>query len=145
MHPRNTLFSSVLVGWLALSPVAARAQEAPSERAGHVVRHEGRNVIIDLGTDDGIELGMRVQATVAVQVSLDGESGETQRRGVAVGTVVSVSAHHAQVTLGVNEHIPPDAELRPTDSPATASLAAPPRAGGRRGSGGDAGALPRPR
>lgn len=130
MDRRYTIFSSMLLASLALGPPIARAQDVAVERAGHVVRNEGRHVLIDLGTDDGIQLGTHVQATIALEVSLDGEPGETQRSAVAVGRVVSVSARHAQVAFGVNERIPNHAELRPTDAPQTASLAGPPRVGG---------------
>lgn len=94
-----------------------------------MVRRDGRDVIIDLGSEDGIQIGMHVESTEEVDVSLDGELVETQRRSVAVGEVVSVTAHRAQVSFGLNEPVPAGAELRPTTSPVSERLAAPPRVG----------------
>lgn len=121
----------------ALTPAATPPPtvEAPapiptSQRAGRVVRQDGRDVIIDLGSEDGIQIGMRMEASEEVEVSLDGVSTETQHRSVAVGQVMSVTAHRAQVTFGVNEVLPVGTELRPTTSPMTASAVAPRRVGG---------------
>lgn len=118
----------------APAPAAAATSAAPPARAparaGRVVRRSDRDVVIDLGSDDGLEVGARVEAAPETNLMVDGALAEMPRRSVAVGEVVAVTPDHAQVSFGVNELVQDDAQLRPTDAPRTASLVAPPRVGG---------------
>jgi hypothetical protein len=101
-----------------------------SPRAGHVVRVDGRDVVIDIGARDGLRSGDHIEASEEIEVSLDGEPAERQRRRVAVGEVVAVTDTRARVSLGVNEEIPEGAEMRVTDAEPTASIIGPARVPG---------------
>jgi hypothetical protein len=105
--------------------VVARARPTP----GRVERAEPGEVVISLGTSDGIQRGDHIEFALE---SGDSESEEAalSREVIAIGSVTNVSPHSARVRLGLNESVPVGAFANSTRALTTSSLSAPPRVAG---------------
>jgi hypothetical protein len=110
----------------AAAPVVPRAA---GREPGRVVREAPGEVVISLGTSDGVERDDRIEFTLD-SGERDSEEAALSRENVAVGVVTNVSARSARVHLGLNESVPIGAFASPTRTPATRSLSAPPRVSG---------------
>jgi hypothetical protein len=114
---------------------AGRAREpasppAPAARTkGQVLSTFPGGVVISLGSDDGLARGDRIELAVEADDGTVGGDGAVPREAIAVGVVTSLNERQARVRLGLNESVPLGAVVTRTRSPATASLAAPPRVG----------------
>lgn len=104
-----------------VAPVAAPqpVPPPPEKRVGRVIAVKGENVIIDLGTQDGVNEHTNVELYT---LSKDGEV-----RRVAVGAVRATSARRARIELGPNEEAPLETLARTTSDALSASYATPPR------------------
>ncbi|HEX6272974.1 MAG TPA: hypothetical protein VFZ53_08040 [Polyangiaceae bacterium] len=105
------------------------ASDAGAVWEGRVVRLLPGEVVVDIGLDEGLRQGDRVELSVVTHVDVGGERAE-EREIVAVGVVNAVSARFARVALGIGERVPLGAAARAVETPPTARRAAPPRIGG---------------
>jgi len=106
---------------------AAPPASAPARKAiGRVERAAAGDVVISLGTTDGISRGDHIEFALAE----DGYDVGLSSDVIAVGVVANVNSHSARVRLGMNESVPVGALASPTLGLATGSLSAPPRVSG---------------
>jgi len=87
-------------------------------------------VVISLGTWDGVSRGDHIELARAVTTEDDNEEAALSSELFAIGFVTNVSAHSARVQLGLNETVPPGAAASLTLAQTTSSLSAPPRVAG---------------
>lgn len=101
---------------------------APAEpRVGRVLRSQPGQVVISLGSDDGVARGDRVELSLP---GGDAEGDEAlSRESLAIGVVTHVTEQSARVRLGIGEAVAVGALATPTKAFATASNTAPPRVG----------------
>jgi len=114
------------VAGATLAPVAS----APSP-LGRVVRTTvPGELVISLGTSNGVVRGDHIE--FAPETTSDGgsEDAELSREVIAVGVVTNVIAKSARVRVGLNESVAAGAIAAPTRAPTTSSLSAPPRVSG---------------
>jgi hypothetical protein len=104
--------------------LTARAT-VPEGRVTEVMLGE---VAIDLGSEDGLRYGDRIELSVTTDLKV-GDERALSRRVVAVGVVRAVSDRFARVRLGTDERVPVGAVARPVSAPPSASRSAPPRLG----------------
>jgi hypothetical protein len=101
---------------------------APTEpRVGRVIRSEPGQVVISLGSDDGVARGDRIELSLAGGGAE--EEGALSRESLAIGVVTHVTEQSARVRLGIGEAVGVGALATPTKAFATASNTAPPRVG----------------
>lgn len=110
------------------APTAQR--ETPTLHQGRVVKSDGDEVLISLGTEHGLRNGDRVDLSLERHVVLAPGETALSREALAVGIVTTTSGRFATLRLGINERVPLGANARPTYAAATSSLTAPPRAQG---------------
>jgi hypothetical protein len=116
-------------------PLAATSTPSvPRPRTGRVLKSAAGEVLISLGTDDGLQRGDRVELSFG---HVDIEPGEQTIEEaaltgdpLAVGAVTNVGRRTARVQLGLNESVPLGAVALPTRAASSAGLVAPPRVGG---------------
>ena len=104
-------------------------EEVEPRREGMVVELGLGDVVVDLGSDDGIAHGDRIELTAVTSEAVGTERAKT-RNVVAVGVVSAVSRGFARVRLGINERVPLGALARPVDSNPTNRRLTPPRPAG---------------
>src|SRR5262249_10289124 len=118
----------------ALPPKPVAAEPAAPKRAmprravGKVVKLLENEVVVSLGTEDGVERGAHIELPLDAPQPQSIDDEFELRDTLAVGVVTSATDHGARVRLGVNESVPLGAVAAPTLATATASLSAPPRA-----------------
>lgn len=105
-------------------PSPARRRQRTGE-VGRIVETYPDEVVIDLGSDDGVAEGDRIAFEVSAATHRRSRMARTET--IAVGRVVLVDSDHAVVRLGLDERVTSDAVARLTRRPATASRVAPPR------------------
>lgn len=113
------------------SGVPDRPSESAASTAmrGSVLSSELGVVIVDLGSEDELQIGDRVEFVVEQTTALgEGQEAE-QERIVAVAPVQTVTDDRAGVALGISERVPDDAFVRPSERNITESLHTPPRLG----------------
>jgi hypothetical protein len=115
------------------SPPAAVAEAADREAAqretvGEVLESTPGELIISLGSTDGVTPSDRIE--LALEPDDDSGPAMLSRETLAVGVVTNVSPHTAKVRLGLNERVPVGALASVTRAPLTASSIAPPRVTG---------------
>jgi len=113
----------------AVVPAVPAVVEAPPGREGEVTSAELGEVVINLGSDDGLKHGDRVELSVATKEKVGGEIA-TRRQTLAIGVVTTVSERFARVKLGLNEQVPIGASARSVTKGPSESRTAPPRAAG---------------
>lgn len=115
------------------TPVAPASPPTPapptSGKSARVTQVLPGEVVIDLGRDDRVEEGARVEFSVVESLEVGGEAAE-RRRTVAIGVVSAASDRFAKVELGIDERVPLGATARIVDDSPSAKRAAPPRLGG---------------
>jgi hypothetical protein len=114
----------------ATSRSLAQVSPTPDRKnSGRVVREAPGEVVISLGTSDGIQRSDHLEFALE-----SGDSGSEEaalaREVIAVGVVTNVSPHGARVRLGLNESVPVGAFVSPTRALPSSSLSAPPRVRG---------------
>ena len=107
-------------------PGVARGSTA---REGEVTEAELGEVVVSLGSKDGLKHGDRIELSVATKEAVGGETA-TRRRIASIGVVTTVSEGYARVKLGLNEQVPVGATARVVTKGPTESRTAPPRAAG---------------
>ena len=109
-------------------PASAPAPAAASKRVGRVTRSVPGEIVVSLGSADGLGRGDHIE--LVLEHPEDAADGEValSREVVAIGLVSNVSERSAKVRLGLNESVPVGALASPSASPLTGSLSAPPRA-----------------
>ncbi|MEI9951881.1 MAG: hypothetical protein WDO74_23585 [Pseudomonadota bacterium] len=105
-------------------PVPARPQ------LGRVVHAAPGEVVISLGTLNGILRGDHIEFALERTGDSGSEDAELSREVAAIGVVTNVNAQSARVRLGLNESLPAGALASPTRAETSGSLAAPPRVSG---------------
>ena len=121
---------------LAPPPVVSAPAPAPppatsgARRVGRVTRTELGQVVISLGSLDGVTPRDRIELALEHGDGSTSEDAALSRETVAVGTVTNVTKHSARVQLGMNEDVPVGALATPTIGLLTSSLSAPPRVSG---------------
>lgn len=115
---------------VAAPPPAPATPIRPGIKVGTVVRGGLGEVVISLGSVDGIERGDHIELALEHADGLGAEDAALSREPVAVGLVTNVSQNIARVRLGLNESVPVGAVATPTRASVTASLSAPPRVSG---------------
>jgi hypothetical protein len=111
----------------AALPPPPRPASVDRNSVGRVTRSEPGQVIISLGSLDGIGRGNHIE--LAMERSEDaGDDAGLLRETLAIGVVTNVSEHSARVSLGLGEDAPVGAIAIPTVGHLTGSLSAPPRA-----------------
>jgi hypothetical protein len=96
---------------------------------GRVTEVSGGEIVVDLGRDDGVRVGDRVELSEVVEEGVGSQLVE-RRRVLAVGVVRAVSEDFARVELGMGERVPVGATARSVTRNPTRSRSAPPRVGG---------------
>jgi len=94
---------------------------------GRVTRSEPGQVVISLGTLDGVGRGNHIELTTDHGEDT-GDEATLTRETLAVGLVTNVTEHSARVSLGIGEAAPVGAVATPTVGQLTSSLSAPVRA-----------------
>lgn len=112
----------------AAPPVIPPARELPTHE-GKVIEVGIGHVVVDLGRDDGVRRGDRVELAILVTDEVGGQVA-SDREVAAVGVVRTVAADFSLVDLGMNERVPVGATARVVDRGKTESRMAPPRAAG---------------
>jgi hypothetical protein len=98
-------------------------------REGEVTEVGIGDVDVNLGREDGVKQGDRIELAVT-QSETDGGQETADRRVVAVGVVRSVAPKFSRVELGTNEKVPLGASARLVTRGKSESRMAPPRAAG---------------
>lgn len=111
------------------APPAPVVEKELLVREGSVTEVGIGEVTIDLGRDDGIKQGDRIELAVLVTDNVGGQEA-TDRQVIAVGVVRTVAPDFARVELGMNERVPLGAQARLVDRAKTESRMSPPRASG---------------
>ena len=105
----------------------APAPATGGKKVGRVTRSEPGQVVISLGTLDGLARSDRIE--LALEHPEDGsDDAALSRETLAVGVVTNATEHSARVRLGLSEDVPVGAVAMPTIGQLTSSLSAPPRA-----------------
>jgi hypothetical protein len=128
----------------ALVPAPTPAASAPTtpltpsrpttmdgKNVGRVTRSEPGQVIISLGSLDGVGRGNHIELAMERSDDAGDEAGDDaglSRETLAIGVVTNVTEHSARVRLGIGEDAPVGAVATPTVGQLTGSLSAPPRA-----------------
>lgn len=99
---------------------------SPGDWVGRVVHAAPGEVVISLGSRDGITRGDRIEFAVDRPEAMGGGEAALSRETLAVGVVTHVTEKNAKVRLGLNEAIPAGAVASLAKTPLTASLVAPP-------------------
>ncbi len=112
---------------LPLPPPASVTTVVVGKRVGRVTRSMPGEVVISLGSADGIGRGDHIE--LVLEHPEDAADGEIalSREVVAVGLVSNVSERSSKVRLGLNESVPAGALAGHSSAPLTSSLSAPPR------------------
>jgi hypothetical protein len=113
-----------------VTPPPPAAAPAPRVKVGTVVRSAPGEVVVSLGSVNGILRNDRIELSIQRADDLAAQDAGLSREPVAVGVVTHVSETSARVRIGLNESVPVGAIATPTLTPATASLSAPPRVSG---------------
>lgn len=109
------------------SPPPQRSGKSALESAT-VVESERGTVLVDMGSEHGLESGQLLELYAIEDVQLGRGSQSTQRtRTLAVAPIQSLSDTHAEVALGLNERVPSGALARATQQEPTTSRFTPPR------------------
>jgi hypothetical protein len=103
--------------------------ELPRRPEGVVVELGVGDVVIDLGKNDGLKHGDRVELTAVTSERVGRESAK-RRHVVAVGVVTAVSEGFSRVRLGINERVPLGATATRVDGKETNRRLTPPRPAG---------------
>lgn len=111
-------------------PPAQAAPPATPASRGRVVRAAPNEVVISLGTSDGIGASDHIEFALTSSGEERSEEAALSREVIAVGMVTNVSVHSARVRLGLNERVPVGAFASPTQAPTSSSLSGPPRVSG---------------
>jgi hypothetical protein len=111
-----------------MTPTPAPDASPPTRPVGRVERTAAAEVVISLGSSDGVARGDHVEFTP--EGSNDSEEVSLGSEVIAVGVVTKVGSHSARVRLGLNESVPEGALASPASVPITGSLSAPPRVSG---------------
>jgi hypothetical protein len=109
----------------AAVPAPPPAATGARTKGGRVTRTAPGEVVISLGTLDGIGRSDRIE--LSLEHAGDGDEAALSREAIAVGVVTNVTEQSAKVRLGLNESVPVGALAALTRSQLTASLSAPPR------------------
>lgn len=108
------------------------APSAPHPRPelhGEVLESQRGRVIINLGTDDDLEVGTPIEFFEDHPVELGTEQSTTRRETIAVAPIRALSEGRAEILLGLSERVPKGAQARPTSKASTARQLLPPRLG----------------
>jgi hypothetical protein len=103
--------------------------EPPAKREGTVIEVGLGDVVVDLGSQHGIEHGDRLELTAVTREDV-GKEQARRRTVVAVGTVTAVSEGYSRVRLGINERVPLGAIATPITKNSSNKRLAPPRVPG---------------
>jgi|GEM_PF-2075565 len=96
---------------------------------GEVLSSEAGEVVIDLGIEDGVEVGDRLEFYVIEEVVIDDDTTTQQERIVTVAEVTASSKERSKAELGLNIAVEPGAYAREVTAGGP-SWALPPRASG---------------
>lgn len=118
-------FSAATEAQTPTAAVAAPRSTPPAE--GRALEQSDHQVLIDIGTEDGLKKGQRIQFVMRAPAAFG--LGE-EDRVLAIGVVDAIQADRAVVRVGPNEHIPKGARAIATGQAPTANNIAPPRVGG---------------
>jgi len=110
----------------ALTPAAA---PPAANRVGRVVSASAGEVVISLGTANGIMRGDHIELSLGTGENVNDDT-ELSLEVVAIGVVTNAGAESARVRLGLNESVPEGATATLTHAPTSSSLSAPPRVSG---------------
>jgi hypothetical protein len=121
--PASSLKNSATTAPVAELPTPNRQQ------TGRVMRVAPGEVVISLGTSDGIQRSDHIEFALESGAS-SSEEAALAREVIAVGVVTNVSPHGARVRLGLNESVPVGAFASSTRAASSSSLSAPPRVRG---------------
>jgi len=111
-------------------PAQSPATSPAPRRPGRVLSAAPGEVVISLGTADGILRSDRIELSLPHPEEPDGGDAALSHEALAIGVVTNVAAHSSRVQLGLNERVPVGALATSSRSHATASLTAPPRVTG---------------
>jgi hypothetical protein len=119
---------AIPVGGQAQAPTDAprTAGGTSREAIGAVTGLDRDRPVINLGRDDGIEPGDRVEF-YEERVRATAAGDVVEEKVIALGVVVGASGDAAIVTPGINQFAPVGTRARPTDRTMGANTAAPPR------------------
>lgn len=119
----------------ASGPPAAPAPRAPESGAhpasmqaiGRVLEARGNELVVSLGTDNGVDLGDHIEVFIVRRETVADGRVSASYESVLVGEVVSVARDRARISIGLGESAPVGAAARKTDKELSRSLVAPPR------------------
>lgn len=114
------------------TPVVTTEPEPTDESTavvGNVIEVESGQVVIDLGSEAGLERGDHIELFVEMSVQTSGGESAIQEDRVAIGEAVAVSETSSRVALGLNERVASNARARRTDLNLTGDVWAPARVG----------------
>ena len=94
---------------------------------GRVLKSEPGDVVISLGSRDGVGRSDRIELALEHPDGDAEEDAALSREVLAIGVVTNVTERSAKVRLGVNESVPVGALAIRTRASITGSLSAPPR------------------
>ena len=117
----------------AAAPGASERQPSSASgpaRAGGVVSVGLGDVVVDLGSADGLSVGGRMELYRERWTRLDEGERALRIEPVAVGEISALSTRRARVRLGSGERAPVGTRARPTAAALTHSTMAPPRVEG---------------
>ena len=103
--------------------------EAAVRREGQVVELGLGDVVIDLGSQDGVKHGDRIELTAVTSEAVGAERAK-RRHLVAVGVVTAVAQGFSRVRLGINERVALGSIATRVDANPTNKRLSPPRAAG---------------
>jgi hypothetical protein len=108
-------------------PPAPAPSAAAAPGRGQVVKSTPGEVVISLGTRDGLARGDRIELALEHPDADAPEDAALSREVLAVGVVTNVTERSAKIRLGVNESAPVGTWASRAQASPTASESAPPR------------------
>ena len=111
-------------------PTGQKIATRAVQRTGRVIKVGLGEVVISLGSRDGLRRDDHIELFVRHKVKMGGGEAGSREEVLVVGEVTVVSDTRAKVRLGMNERVPKGSGARRSPRKLTESIVAPPRVGG---------------
>ena len=106
-----------------------KTKEPTQAPVGAALSSKAGEVVVDLGLEDGVEVGDRIEFYVIEEVVIDAETTTQQERIITVAEVTAASKNRSKARLGLNIAVEPGALAREVNK-SLPSRTLPPRASG---------------
>ena len=111
-------------------PTGQKIATRAVQRTGRVIKVGLGEVVISLGSRDGLRRDDHIELFVRHKVKMGGGEAGSREEVLVVGKVTVVSDNRAKVRLGMNERVPRGSGARRSERKVTETIVAPPRVPG---------------